>query len=90
MNADKQEYTDIEALDKDEGVYPLIHKINHRPTSTALNHSLNDSIEYSTYEPETPVAAVTATAAAPPQLRIVSSTGNAAVVQEAAFDPAPL
>jgi hypothetical protein len=57
---------------------------------SALNSSADQSIEYSTYEPEDPVLPRPAPAAAPAQTRTVvsgySGTGNP-TTQQAAFDP---
>ena len=83
MNIDKVEYPKIESLDKTDD-YPLIQKMNSRPASTALNGSLEESIEYSTYEPE---AIAVAPAPAPAQSRVVNNMGNTAA-QEVAFNPA--
>jgi len=88
MNIDKVEYPDIEKLDKTDG-YPLIQKINARPVNTALNGSLDESIQYSTYEPEAIALAPSPAPVAievPVQTRVVSATGNAAA-QEVAFNP---
>ena len=66
--------------------HPLIQKINQRTESTVLNGSVDESIEYSTFEPDAPALppASTRTVVAGAAL---SSTGNQ-MAQADNFDPA--